>query len=459
MARNAQANPALVSWLSWIALVGGLLLLFAVASAFVQRLPISSAGLYLAIGILLGPAILDVMRLDLSGHAGYVEHVTEVALVISLFSGGLRLRSRWRDPVWRPAFLLAGPVMLMSIAAIAAIAHLVLAMPMDAALLLAALLAPTDPVLASAVAVKDAADQDRVRYAISGEAGLNDGTAFPFVLLALHWSQHGGGGSWLVRWAAAELLWAVPAALLLGYALGLLVGRLAIGLRSRARDTAAPSDFLALALIALAYAVAEWIGALGFLAVFAAGVGLRAAELRAVLAAPHPDIDADHKIDNADHPPAEQLVAAIEDPEALAQPAVAAGVMVSQILSFGDTVERLVEIALIVAVGSVLVERWDVRAIPLAAALFVVVRPAATLLALRWTRTHPMQRWLIGWFGVRGIGSLYYLAYASSRGFASPRGAELADLAVSVVAISIAVHGVTAQPLLAWYGRRLARAP
>lgn len=443
-----------MTWLSWIALVGGLLLLFAIASARVQRLPVSTSALYLALGIALGPAGLAVLRLDLAGHAAYVEHVTELALVISLFSGGLRLRLGWRDPAWRPAFLLAGPVMVAAIAAIAAIAHLVLAMPMDAALLLAALLAPTDPVLASAVAVKDAADHDRMRYALSGEAGLNDGTAFPFVVLALSWAAHGGAGSWLAGWAAIKILWAVPAALALGYVLGLLVGRLAIGLRSRARETSAPNDFLALALIALAYAGAEAIGALGFLAVFAAGVGLRAAELRAVLAAPHPDIDANQQIDNADHPPAEQLVAAIETPEALAEPAVAAGVVVSQILTFGDTIERLVEIALMVAVGSVLVAHWDVRAVPLAAALFLIVRPAATMIALRWTRTTRLQRGLIGWFGVRGIGSLFYLAYAFGHGFQP--GTPLADLAISVVALSIAVHGITTQPLLSWYEKQLA---
>ncbi|HEY0192330.1 MAG TPA: cation:proton antiporter [Kofleriaceae bacterium] len=447
-----------MSWLAWLAFAGGLLLLFAVASAYVQRLPISTSALYLALGIALGPSGFAVLDIDLSGHAVYVQRITELAIVMALFSGGLRLRLAWRDPAWRPAFLLAGPVMVLSIGAVAAGARLVLGLPMDAALLLAAVLAPTDPVLASAVAVKDAADNDGMRYALSGEAGLNDGTAFPFVVLALAWGAHGGAGAWLVGWAAAKILWAVPAALVVGYVLGLLVGRLAIGMRSRARDAAAPNDFLALALIALAYVAAELIGAWGFIAVFAAGVGLRAAEHRVVLDAPHPDIDANKDIDNADHPPAEQLVAAVVEPEALAQPAVAAGVLVSQILSFGDTVERLVEIALIVAVGSVLVDHWDTRAIPLAAALFLVIRPAATVITLRWTRTTSSQRWLIGWFGVRGIGSLYYVAYAFRNGFARDGASEIADLAFSVIALSIAIHGITAQPLLTWYAKQLARA-
>jgi NhaP-type Na+/H+ or K+/H+ antiporter len=200
-----------VSWLSWIALVGGLLLVFAVANAHVQRLPISTSALYLGLGIALGPVGFAVLDLDLSGHAVYVEHVTELAILVALFSGGLRLRLRARDPAWRPAFLLAGPVMVLSIAAVAALAHLALGMPMDAALLLAALLAPTDPVLASAVAVRDAADHDGMRYALSGEAGLNDGTAFPFVVLALGWVAHGGAGDWLVGWALAKVVSACAA--------------------------------------------------------------------------------------------------------------------------------------------------------------------------------------------------------------------------------------------------------
>ncbi|MBC7975240.1 MAG: cation:proton antiporter, partial [Myxococcales bacterium] len=200
----------------------------------------------------------------------------------------------------------------------------------------------------------------------------------------------------------------------------------------------------------------EAIGAWGFLAVFASGVGLRAAELDAVLRAPHPVIYADAAIDNANHPPAEHLVSSRESPEALDEPAVAAGVMLSDILSFGDTVERLVEISLIVVVGTAVVNHWDARALPLAAALFLVIRPSATLLVLHPTRMPAVQRWLIGWFGVRGIGSLYYLAYALGHGAAHP--STLIDLTISVVALSILAHGITAQPLLSWYARHLARA-
>ena len=136
-------------------------------------------------------------------------------------------------------------------------------------------------------------------------------------------------------------------------------------------------------------------------------------------------------------------------------PAVADGMLVSETLSFGDTVERIVEVGLLVAVGVALGTHWDARAIPLAAALFFVIRPLATRVALTFTPTTAPQRWLMGWFGIRGIGSLYYLGYVLSRGVEGPEASELVGLVISVIALSVVVHGITAQPLLSRYERSL----
>lgn len=443
-----------MGFLGWTMLTSAVLLLMALASSFVRDLPISTSMVYLLIGIVLGPVGFDVVSLDVTEHAGIVERVAEAAVVIALFIGGLKLRLGWRDPAWRAAVMLAGPIMIVCIAALAVVAHVVLGLPPAAALLLAAILAPTDPVLASAVSVSDADDCDRMRCGLSGEAGLNDGTAFPFVVLALGLAAQ-GTGSWLVEWAALRVLWAIPAALLLGYALGKVVGRIAIALRTRQRDTTAPSDLLALALIGVAYVLADLIGAWGFLSVFAAGLGLRAAELHVVHESPHPDTvgpDAPEE-----HPPAEALVAARVQPEALEQPAVAAGVLVSETLSFGDTVDRLVEVGMIVAIGVALATHWDPRALVIAAALFLAIRPLATRLLLSMTKTTTTaQRWLIGWFGIRGIGSLYYLGYALTHGAPSEDVDAVVGITISVIALSILVHGISSTPLLRRYERSLA---
>jgi NhaP-type Na+/H+ or K+/H+ antiporter len=284
---------------------------------------------------------------------------------------------------------------------------------------------------------------------LSGEAGLNDGAAFPFVALGLlllgPFSM-----SELASWAGLRLLWAVPAGLLLGYVLGRLVGSAAIALRTRNRDTAAPTDFLALALIALSYTIATAIDAWGFLAVFAAGIGLRHAEVLAVREDPHPQVE---QTAAQVHPPAESLVSpnTVTERE-MAEPAVAAGVLVAEVFSFGDTLERMLEVLLVGMVGVSLATHWDARALPLAAGLIVIVRPAAAWLLLR-SPTNRLQRLLSGWFGIRGIGSVYYVAFALTHGVTGAAAHELADMTISIVAISIVVHGLTSQPLMKWYDR------
>jgi NhaP-type Na+/H+ or K+/H+ antiporter len=450
--------------------VGLLLLFMALSSAHVQRLPVSTSFIYLVVGFAVGPAGFDLLRIDVDKQRHWFELLTQIALVVSLFVGGLKLRLPLNHPSWRPAFWLAGPVMLASIAGTAAAAHWLLGMPVLLALLVGAALAPTDPVLASAVSVNDSADHDRVRFALSGEAGLNDGMAFPFVLLALEAMRVGGLGSWVWAWGLPRLLWGIPAALLIGYALGRRVGRLAIALRSRHRDTAAPSDFLALALIALSYVIAERLHSFGFLATFAAGVGLRHAELHVVTESPLPErfqrqfrnwfgragAEPHRPVSSAvPHPPAESMVPSVVDADAMEQPAIAAGVLISEALSFGDTVERLLEVLLVVMVGIMLADIWSWPALLLAGVLFLVIRPLATWLLLRFTRITRAQRRLLGWFGIRGIGSLFYVAYALNHGLSGSAAVMLLNTVVTVIAASVAVHGITVTPILARYERSL----
>ena len=454
--------PPPMSFLGWMAFAGVVLLLMALSSAYRRNLPVSTSAIYLAIGVAIGPLGAGWLRIDFRGEAIWLERLTEVAVVVALFVGGLKLRLPLRDPAWIAAFRLAGPVMLASIAGVALCAHLLLGLDPAAAILLGAVLAPTDPVLANAVKVDSAADRDRMRYGLSGEAGLNDGAAFPFVVLALLWAEHGGLGAWIGGWALHRLVWAVPAGLLLGFGLGRAVGRYAITLRSRQQDTGAPSDFLALALIALSYVGAEAIGAWGFLATFAAGVGLRHAELHISRESPHPEHAAtpaaparttgEHV---AAHPPPEHLVGAKVEAEELREPAVAAGVLVAETISFGDTVERILEVLLVVLVGVCLSSHWSLRAVPLALLLVVVIRPLATRILLAGSPTTVVQRHLMGWFGVRGIGSLYYLSYALNHGVTGATAAELANVTISTVALSILLHGTSARPILGWYERTL----
>jgi NhaP-type Na+/H+ or K+/H+ antiporter len=441
--------------LTLIGILGALFLGVALSSAQLRRLPISSAAVYLAVGVLAGPSCLGWLRLDVSEGAVWLERTTECALMVSLFVGGLKLRQPLWSSAWTAVMRLAFPLLLGTIAVVALLAHFALGMTPAQALLTAAVLSPTDPVLASAVSVNDATDRDRVRYGLSGEAGLNDGLAFPFVLLALGLQREQGSIGTHVVDLVRAFLWSVPAGLAIGFVLGLAVGRLAVWLRSHHRDTHAPSDFLALALIALSYFLAQGASALGFLATFAAGVGLRRAELEVVRESPHPDERQSGREPHGllNHPPAEDLVQARVSNEAIAEPAVAAGVLVAETISFGDTAERLLEVALVILVGVAIVPYWDLRGIALAAVAFFVVRPLLAQLTLLGTTTSTTQRWLLGWFGVRGIGNLYYMSYALDHGVKGGAGGELVRLTITIVAASIVLHGITAQPLLSYYER------
>jgi NhaP-type Na+/H+ or K+/H+ antiporter len=445
-----------MSFSGWVALTGALLLAMALSSAWIRRLPVSTAAIYLVVGCLLGPWGFGLLNIDLVDNARWLERLAEIAVVLALFIGGLRLRLPLSHSAWRSAYRLASLVMLGSIAGVAIFVAGVFAWPPALALLLAAILAPTDPVLASSVTVDHADDEDRLRYSLSGEAGLNDGAAFPFVLLGLLLLTSTLDTGVLVDWIVRRVLWAVPAGLAIGYLMGRVVGRLAIVLRARSRDTAAPTDFLALALMALSYTAANAVGAYGFLAVFAAGLGLRHAEVRTVTDNPHPSAKGEEK---TVHPPAETLVApnTVTEDE-IEQPAVAAGVLVAEVFSFGDTLERILEVLLVVIVGLSLANHWDWRAVLVGGLLIAVIRPLMSLLMLGGSRTTQLQRLLIGWFGIRGIGSLYYLAYSCMHGLPAAEARALADLTLSVIALSIVVHGITSQPLMEWYERRLVRA-
>jgi NhaP-type Na+/H+ or K+/H+ antiporter len=444
-----------MSFLGWMGLVGGLMLLMALLSAYLRRLPITSSAIYLAIGLLVSPLVFDLIDINFIEWRVLFEHLTEVAVIVSLFIGGLKLRLPLRDPAWTAAYRLAAPVMLASIGGAAVFAHFVIGFEWASAFLLGAILAPTDPVLASTVSVNNAGDHDRMRYGLSGEAGFNDGAAFPFVVFALTWMEYDRLGGWIGGWALHRLVWAIPAGLALGYFLGKGIGWLAIKLRSFHQETEAPNDFLALALIALAYVGAETLYAWGFLAVFAAGIGFRRAEIKIVKEHPVPEQDMPEEAKEehlTEHPPAENLVGINIKEEELKNPSKAAGIVVAEIISFGDTAERMLEVMMVVLVGICLAIYWDWRALPLALALFFVIRPLATLLFLWKTPTDTVQRLMMGWFGIRGIGSLYYLSYALNHGL-NDKIADTVGITLSVVALSILIHGISSQPILDYYER------
>jgi NhaP-type Na+/H+ or K+/H+ antiporter len=429
----------------WYLIVGAVFVLMALARSQLQRLPLSTSLLYLLVGVAIGPAGIGLLRLDPLADAKLLEHLTEVAVIISLFTSGLKLRAALRDPIWRIPLRLAFVSMALTVALIAAAGMLGLGLSLGAAVLLGAILAPTDPVLASDVQVERPTDQDRLRFGLTGEAGLNDGSAFPFVMLGLGLLGLHELGAYGWRWLALDVLWATAGGLAVGWLLGHLIGMLVLYLRRTFQAAVGMDDFLALGLIALAYGAAHMLHAYGFLAVFAAGLALRHIELVA----------------NSDkQPEAAEIDAKPGDEELATDDEHAPAYMAQAVLGFNEQLERVGEVAMVVILGSLLVPLLP--ELPPAALWFIpllllVIRPAAVLIGLLGSATEPAQRRLSAWFGIRGIGSLYYLMYALTHGLESDLARLLAAITALTVAVSIVVHGISVTPLMQRYSRQIER--
>ncbi|SKC21536.1 sodium/proton antiporter, CPA1 family [Kosakonia radicincitans] len=432
-----------MGYLAWTAATGCLLLLMSLSYGWINRAPVSVFGLYLLVGIACGPWVFNILNIDIAAHATLTSRVTEIAMAASLFITGLKIRLPLTSPYWKMGIKLALPGMLLTIGGMMLVAHFMADLSWPLSLALAAILAPTDPVLASLVSINDARDGDQLRIALSSEAGLNDGTALPFLMLALIWHRAGGSIStdeWL-SWLSIDLLWALVGGLAIGFLLGRSIGLIAT--RSRhAQGEVAPSDFVALSLICLSFSLAMAVSASGFLAAFAAGVGLRSAEVS--VQKRHPDQkEVEHDL------PAEMQV----NPHArhaLAEhnPIKSVGLVIGDALSFGDTVERIFAAVLVIILGVTLAQHWDMPALVLAFMLFVIIRPLSVLL-LTWRSGESLfHRLSLGWLGIRGIGSLNYIAYAYMHGLDSARAGELADIAITIVTFSVLIHGISVTPLL-----------
>ena len=410
----------------WFLLVGFLLIFIALLGRFIDRLPVSAAMIYLLVGFALGPAVFDALELHPMRELALLEAITEVALLIALFTVGIKMRLPIGDRRWHLALRLATISMLLTIIGVAAAAHWLLGWSVGMALVLGATLAPTDPVLASDVQIRSPQDRDVLRVALTGEGGLNDGTAFPFVLLGLGLLGVHEIGAWGWRWALVDLVWSTIGGLGIGFVLGSMVARGVRALRAWRNDTMILDEFLLLGVIGLSYGAALAAHTLGFLAVFAAALALRQAD------------DA----------------AARDAPQAGTTPAPSTPLTPSM-LSVNEQLERIVEVAVVLLVGAMISTGcWSVTGLALAGLLFLVIRPLSIWLGVGEKAAGQAPRRLLGWFGIRGIGSIYYAVYVAGHDIRYGMAVELLECVFTVVGASIVVHGISATPLMELHRRR-----
>jgi NhaP-type Na+/H+ or K+/H+ antiporter len=417
---------------------GGCLLLAIVLPDLLSRWAVSAPMVLVAVGMVIGLTPLpDDLPLDPQQNRVVIEHVTELVVLVALMGVGLALDrplelrhwSSWRR--WSPTWRLLALGMPVTIAVTAALGWAAgLAAP--AALLLGAALAPTDPVLASDVQVAgpqtgdhEVDETDEVRFTLTSEAGLNDGLTFPFVFAAILLATEGSAVHWGLTWLA----WYVVGKVLLGVVAGIVVGRLLSSVAFRARSSSLRvaergESLLALAALVASYGVGQVAGGYGFLAVFACAMTFRSAERS-------------HDYHAAMHEVVERL-------------------------------ERLLTLFVLLVLGIALTRgllaALDWRGAAIGLALILVIRPGAGMLALApFAPTgagalRSQDRWAIAFFGVRGIGSLYYLSFAAGEDPVLAQDWLWSTVSFTIIA-SVFVHGALASPVMARLERRSTQEP
>lgn len=422
-------------FITWCLIVGVLLIVVGLTDTLRRELPVSTSAIYVLAGYLLGPEAFGLLDLRLARDAVLLERLSEAAVLVSLFAVGLRLRAPLTDRIWRTPFLMATLAMVLTIGMLVGLG-LGLGLSLGSAVLLGAVLAPTDPVLASEVQVQHSHDRDRLRFSLTGEGGLNDGAAFPFVMLALGLLGLHELGEFGLRWWGVDVLWATVGGVGLGWLLGYAFSRAVVYLRREQAQALGMESFMALGLIALTYGIALALQTYGFLAVFAAGLAMR-----------HVERTDSPSVKAPDSLPAQTASEA-------AAPDQASAYMAKAVLDFTLDLEKLAELTVMVIIGSLLTRAaFTGPSLAVAIGLIFVVRPIAIYLTTLWLPLTPGQRRLAAWFGIRGVGSLYYLAFAVAHGADSPEAALVADAVLVTVALSVLLHGSTAKPVMRLYRR------
>jgi NhaP-type Na+/H+ or K+/H+ antiporter len=414
-------------------LVAGLaVLLAALLPSVLSHLAISPPMVLLAAGI--GMGLLPVGNEEffdpLSNHT-MIEQVTQFAVLLALMGVGLaldrplRLRQArdWRR--WSATWRLLLAAMPLSIVGIWLLGWWGLGLASATALLLGAVLAPTDPVLAGDVQVggpdvetqevEESDERHEVRFALTSEAGLNDGLAFPFVYAAIFLVEKGTSWSWVGQWVAYELVGKV----VIGFAVGAFVGWALAKLAFRARRASLRlaeqgEPLLALAALATSFGAAELVGGYGFIAVFCCGMAMRNAERG-------------HDYQEAMHGVVQRL---------------------ERLLTL------LVLLCLGIAMSRGLLDALDWRGVVAGTVLVLLLRPLSGVLSLMPLARHghgmdARERLVTAFFGVRGVGSLFYLAYAAGEAdFTDMRW--LWSTVAFTIGLSVVVHGVLAKPAMNW---------
>lgn len=394
-----------------LAAFGAIVLLTVWLPMVIRDLPLSLPVLCVGIGMILFAFPLPIPDPLPVEQPDVTLRVTEFVVIIALMGAGLKIDRAFSWRAWRLTWRLLGITMPLSIGGMALLSWFFLGLGVPEAILLGAVLAPTDPVLAGDVQVgpPNTGEEDEVRFALTSEAGLNDGLAFPFVNLAIALAAAASlaPGNWAGQWLSEDVLLKIGLGVLFGVGLGRLLGLITFRFPESARLSGTGDGLVAIGVTCLVYALTELAHGYGFLAVFIAALSIRATERT-------------HEYHD-------------------------------QLHEFAEQIERTLMMVLLVLLGGAIVHGllspMDYQGIAFATVAILVIRPLSGWLGLLGGDQPGKERAVIAIYGIRGLGSAYYLAYAFGQ---QPfQDAEyLWALVGLVVVMSIALHGMTVTPVM-----------
>ncbi len=398
-------------YLLLLTLIGAATFAMAWMPGFSKKTGISYSVFYIIAGVVLYLTIPEYLPDPLpKNNENLTLHLTELIVIVSLMGSGIKIDRAFSFKAWSSPLKLIGITMLLCIAAAALMGYYFLSLGLASAVLLGAALAPTDPVLAADVQVGPPNDKAKseVKFTLTSEAGLNDGVAFPFTWLAivLGFMVAGNEVSFL-EWFAVDVLYKLGAGILIGWACGKGIGFLLFRVSEKSGPLSSRDGFLAISATLLVYGITEFAHGYGFLAVFICSITLR-------------HYEKDHHYHKELH-------------------------------SFTDQTERLLLSLLMILFGGALVmgilKPVNTGMVIFAVLFLLLIRPVAGYLAVMTSRIKNREKWVIGFFGIRGLGSVYYLSFGFSE-FNFEHQDQLWAIVSLTILLSIIMHGLSATTVM-----------
>lgn len=399
-----------------LASLGFATLLMAWLPSISDKIKVSSPVILLPIGILLYLIGTPLGWTEMLWSDKAMMIFSEAIVIISLMGAGLKIGSNYSLKAWKRPLLLIAITMPLTMLSAYLLGVYFLSLSIPASLLLAAVLAPTDPVLASDVQLDDPDREDKlkdkIRFSLTAEAGLNDGMAFPFTYLAVLVAQAGSFAAFSFSdWFWDKLLLKIVIGVAVGIFVGRCLGYILTHLK-KWKGIKTYDGFLALSLTFAVYGLSELVHGYGFIAVFFTGLSIRYSE----------NVSGKYK---------------------------------KKIHDFSHEIERLLIVVWIILFGGTIMngilEMTDWKGILFSAAFVLIVRPLAGMIALAGIKDSIKNKLAISFLGIRGVGSVFYLSWAFMQTDLFKNKYELYSIAVYIILFSIILHGMTAPSIIKYF--------